>query len=97
TVDRWYRNGVIYSLDIETFQDSDDDGVGDLRGLTDRLDYLARLGVDTIWLNPCHPSPRRDGGYDITDYYGIVPRFGTLGDFAELVSQADEVGIRIVL
>lgn len=96
-MDRWYRNGVIYSLDIETFQDSDDDGVGDLCGLTDRLDYLARLGVDTIWLNPCHPSPRHDGGYDITDYYGIDPRFGTLGDFAELVSQADEAGIRIVL
>ncbi len=96
-MDRWYRNGVIYSLDIETFQDSDDDGVGDLCGLADRLDYLGRLGVDTIWLNPCHPSPRRDGGYDITDYYGIDPRFGTLGDFAELVSQADEVGIRIVL
>ncbi|WP_103347626.1 alpha-amylase family protein [Amycolatopsis sp. CA-128772] len=96
-MDRWYRNGVIYSLDIETFQDSDDDGVGDLCGLTERLDYLGRLGVDTIWLNPCHPSPRRDGGYDITDYYGIDPRFGTLGDFAELVSQADEAGIRIVL
>lgn len=66
-------------------------------GLTSRLDYLSRLGVNTIWLNPFHPSPRRDGGYDVTDYYGIDPRFGTLGDFVELVGQADELGIRIMM
>ena len=96
-VERWYRNGVIYSLDISTFQDSDDDGVGDLAGLMSRLDYLSRLGVDIVWLNPLHPSPRRDGGYDITDYYGVHPQFGTLGDVAELLNHADERGIRIMI
>jgi maltose alpha-D-glucosyltransferase/alpha-amylase len=96
-VERWYRNGVIYSLDISTFQDSNDDGVGDLAGLISRLDYLSRLGVDIVWLNPLHPSPRRDGGYDITDYYGVHPRFGTLGDVAELLNHADERGIRIMI
>jgi maltose alpha-D-glucosyltransferase / alpha-amylase len=73
-VERWYRNGVIYSLDVCLFQDSDGDGVGDLRGLMSRLDYLSRLGVDTVWLNPFHPSPRRDGGYDVTDHYAVDPR-----------------------
>ena len=95
--DRWYRQAVIYCLDVETFQDSDGDGCGDLRGLIGRLDYLARLGVTCLWLNPVHPSPRRDGGYDVTDFYGIHPRFGTLGDFAELVHQAANRGLRIVI
>ena len=62
---RWYRTGVFYSLDVGLFQDSNDDGVGDFQGLIRRLDYLARLGVTLIWLNPMYPSPRRDGGYDI--------------------------------
>ena len=96
-VERWYRSGLIYSLDISLFQDSNGDGVGDLPGLTSRLDYLSRLGVNTIWLNPFNPSPRRDGGYDITDYYGVDPRFGTPGDFVELVGQAEELGIRIMM
>jgi maltose alpha-D-glucosyltransferase / alpha-amylase len=95
--DRWYRQAVVYCLDVETFQDSDGDGCGDLRGLIDRLDYLARLGVTCLWLNPVHPSPRRDGGYDVTDFYGIHPRFGTLGDFAELVHQAANRGLRILI
>lgn len=79
-VERWYRNGVIYSLDVSMFQDSNGDGAGDLPGLTSRLSYLSRLGVDIVWLNPLHPSPRRDGGYDVVDHYGIDERFGTLGD-----------------
>jgi maltose alpha-D-glucosyltransferase/alpha-amylase len=95
--DRWYRQAVVYCLDVETFQDSDGDGCGDLRGLIGRLDYLARLGVTCLWLNPVHPSPRRDGGYDVTDFYGIHPRFGSLGDFAELVHQAGNRGLRIVI
>jgi maltose alpha-D-glucosyltransferase/alpha-amylase len=94
---RWYRTGAIYSLDVGLFQDSDDDGIGDFRGLMDRLDYLSRLGVSTIWLNPIHPSPRRDGGYDVCDYYGVHPRFGSLGDFATLMHEADERGIRVML
>jgi maltose alpha-D-glucosyltransferase/alpha-amylase len=94
---RWYRTGAIYSLDVGLFQDSKDDGVGDFQGLIGRLDYLARLGVTTIWLNPIHPSPRRDGGYDVSDYYGVHPRLGSLGDFATLMHEADERGIRVML
>ncbi|MEV6844562.1 alpha-amylase family protein [Actinoplanes sp. NPDC051411] len=94
---RWYRNAVIYSVDVRLFQDSDGDGVGDLPGLTARLDYLCRLGVSTLWLNPIHPSPRLDGGYDITDYYAVDPRLGSLGDFAAFLNEADERGIRVML
>lgn len=79
---RWYRTGSIYSVDVGLFQDSNDDGVGDFRGLMGRLDYLARLGVTTVWFNPIHPSPRRDGGYDVCDYYDVHRRLGSLGDFA---------------
>ncbi|SEQ26872.1 alpha-amylase family protein [Lentzea albida] len=96
-VERWYRNGVIYSLDVCLFQDSDGDGVGDLRGLMSRLDYLCRLGVDTVWLSPFHPSPRRDGGYDVTDHYSVDARLGSLGDFAELLDHADERGVRVMM
>jgi maltose alpha-D-glucosyltransferase/alpha-amylase len=95
--ERWYKEAVIYSLGVDSFQDSDGDGCGDLRGVTSRLDYLARLGVTCVWLNPIHPSPWRDYGYDITDYYGIEPRFGSLGDFVELATQARERGIRLLL
>lgn len=95
--ERWYQQGVIYSLDVETFQDSNGDGVGDLPGLVSRLDYLARLGVSTLWLNPIHPTPGRDDGYDASDYYGIDPRLGTLGDFVELIHQCDNRGIRLML
>ena len=94
---RWYRTGAIYSVDVGLFQDSDDDGIGDFQGLMSRLDYLARLGVTTIWLNPIHPSPRRDGGYDVCDYYDVHPRLGSLGDFATLMHEADERGIRVML
>ena len=94
---RWYQEAVIYSVDVSSFQDSDGDGRGDLRGLISRLDYLSRLGVSCLWLNPIHPSPWRDNGYDISDYYGIEPALGSLGDFAELAQEARERGIRIVL
>ncbi|MFY9935125.1 MAG: alpha-amylase family protein [Streptosporangiaceae bacterium] len=96
-ITRWYRTGVFYSVDVGLFQDSNDDGVGDFRGLIARLDYLARLGVTTIWLHPIYPSPRRDGGYDIADYFGVYPSFGELGDFEALVHEAGERGIRIML
>jgi maltose alpha-D-glucosyltransferase/alpha-amylase len=94
---RWYREAVVYSCDVETFADSDGDGVGDLRGLIGRLGYLFRLGVTCLWLNPVHPTPGRDDGYDVTDFYGIDPRLGTLGDFAELLHRAESHGIRVML
>ena len=94
---RWYQEAVIYSAEVSAFQDSDGDGRGDLRGLISRLNYLSRLGVSCLWLNPIYPSPGRDGGYDISDYYGIDPALGSLGDFADLARAAQERGIRIVL
>ena len=90
-ITRWYRTGVFYSVDVGLFQHLNDDGVGDFRGLIARLDYLARLGITTIWLHPIHPSPRRDGGYDITDYFGVHPRLGEMGDFEMLVHEAGEL------
>ena len=95
--ERWYKEAVVYCVDVETFQDSDDDGWGDLRGLTGRLDYLARLGVTCLWLNPIHPTPNRDNGYDVADFYGVDARLGSLGDFAELALEARERGIRLLL
>jgi maltose alpha-D-glucosyltransferase/alpha-amylase len=95
--ERWYQQGVIYCLDVETFQDSNGDGVGDLPGLVDRLDYLTRLGVSTLWLNPIHPTPGRDDGYDVSDFYGVDPRLGSLGDFVELVHQCENRGIRLII
>ncbi|SCF10837.1 alpha-amylase family protein [Micromonospora mirobrigensis] len=95
--DRWYSEAVVYCLDIDTYADSDGDGVGDIRGLIGRLDYLARLGVTCIWLNPIHPSPNKDDGYDATDFYNVDPRLGTLGDFAELLHQAQNRGIRVII
>ncbi|MCW2540197.1 MAG: trehalose synthase [Frankiales bacterium] len=95
--ERWYQEAVIYCVEVGTFQDSNGDGRGDFRGLISRLDYLSRLGVSCLWLNPIHPSPWRDNGYDISDYYAVDPAFGSLGDFAELTRRARERGIRVVL
>ena len=79
--DLWYRNSVFYNLDLETFQDSNGDGIGDFEGLSRRLDYLQSLGVSAVWLGPFQPTPNRDNGYDISDYYGVDPRHGSSGDF----------------
>ncbi|WNM57351.1 alpha-amylase family protein [Candidatus Nitrospira allomarina] len=95
--DLWYKNNVIYSLDLETFMDSDGDGVGDFEGLTRRLDYLHALGIGTIWLSPFQPSPNRDNGYDISDYYGVDPRHGSSGDFVEFMHQAQKRGIKVIM
>jgi maltose alpha-D-glucosyltransferase/alpha-amylase len=88
---------VIYCVQVDLFRDSNGDGCGDLRGLISRLDYLSHLGITCLWLNPIHPSPLRDGGYDVADFYGVHPRLGSLGDFAELTLQAAQRGIRVVL
>jgi maltose alpha-D-glucosyltransferase/alpha-amylase len=95
--ERWYKEAVIYCLDVETFQDSNGDGIGDLAGLTSRLDYLERLGITCLWLNPIHPSPSRDDGYDVADYYNVDPRIGTLGDFVQFMHEADNRGLRVII
>jgi maltose alpha-D-glucosyltransferase/alpha-amylase len=96
TSDLWWKNAVVYCLDVETFLDSDSDGCGDLPGLIERLDYLGGLGVTCLWLMPFYPSRQRDDGYDITDFYGIDGRFGTPGDFAEMIRTAADRGIRVI-
>jgi maltose alpha-D-glucosyltransferase/alpha-amylase len=95
--DLWYKNSVIYSLDLETFMDGNGDGVGDFTGLISRLDYLHSLGVDVIWLAPFQPSPNRDNGYDIHDYFGVDPRHGSSGDFVEFMHHAKKRGMRVIL
>ena len=77
TGDLWWKNAVFYCADIETFYDSDGDGTGDIRGMTDRLEYLTDLGVTCLWLMPFYPTARKDDGYDITDFFGVDPRLGT--------------------
>jgi maltose alpha-D-glucosyltransferase/alpha-amylase len=93
----WYKNAVIYNIDVETFMDSNGDGVGDFGGLIDRIDHLENLGVTCVWLQPFFPTPNRDDGYDITDYYGVAPELGTLGDFAAFAHALKERGIRLIL
>jgi 1,4-alpha-glucan branching enzyme len=95
--DLWYKNAIIYSLNVGTFMDSNGDGVGDFEGLSRRLDYLSGLGVTCLWLQPFQPSPNRDAGYDVTDFYGVDPRHGSSGDFVDFAHQAAQRGIRIIL
>ena len=95
--DLWYRNAVFYSLSVETFMDGNGDGIGDFAGLSRRLDYLESLGVDVIWLAPSQPTPNRDDGYDVADYYGIDRRLGSSGDFAQFLQEADGRGIRVLV
>ncbi len=92
----WYKRSVFYEVLIRGFADSNGDGTGDIRGLIDKLDYLEWLGVDCLWLLPIYNSPLRDGGYDIADYFQILPEFGDLGDFVSLVDEAHRRGIRII-
>jgi maltose alpha-D-glucosyltransferase / alpha-amylase len=95
--DLWYKNAVIYCLSVGTFMDADGDGIGDFQGLVRRLDYLHGLGITAIWLMPFQPSPCRDDGYDISDYYGVNARHGTLGDFVEFTHGAEQRGIRVIM
>jgi alpha-glucosidase len=93
----WWRNGVIYQIYPRSFQDSNADGVGDLRGIVARLDYLVELGVDAIWISPFYPSPMADFGYDVADYTGIDPLFGSMADFDELLAQTHVRGLKMIL
>jgi trehalose synthase len=97
TSDQWWKNGVVYCLDVETFLDWDGDGVGDMAGLVERIDYLAGIGISTLWLMPFYPSPDQDDGYDITDFYGVDPRLGSLGQFVEVVRTARDRGMRVIV
>ncbi len=97
TSDLWWKTAVVYCLDVETYLDDDGDGVGDFAGLARRIDYLADLGVTCLWLMPFYPSPDRDDGYDITDFYGVDPRLGTHGDVVEVIRTARDRGIRVII
>jgi trehalose synthase len=96
TADLWWKNAVVYCLDVETYKDGNGDGIGDFRGLTQQVDHLDRLGVTCIWLMPFFPSPSRDDGYDIDDFYSVDPRLGTLGDFVEFMRTARDRGMRVI-
>lgn len=93
----WWTRAVIYEIYIRSFQDSNGDGIGDLNGITSRLDYLKRLGVDAIWITPFYPSPNKDFGYDVADYKAVSPEYGTMADFDRLVAAADRRGIRVLV
>ena len=95
--DLWYKNAVIYCLDVEKYQDANGDGVGDFEGLMRRLDYLQGLGVTCVWLQPFYPSPNRDNGYDVADFYGVHDKHGSLGDFVAFMRHAEALGIRVII
>jgi alpha-glucosidase len=93
----WWRDGVIYQIYPRSYLDTTGDGIGDLKGIINKLDYIAELGVDAVWLSPIYPSPDVDFGYDVADYRGIDPKFGTMADFDELLKQAHSRGLRIIM
>ena len=93
----WWQNGVIYQIYPRSFQDSNGDGVGDLAGILQRLDYLEGLGVDAIWISPFYPSPMADFGYDVANYTDVDPLFGTLADFDRLIDGVHERGMKLIL
>jgi maltose alpha-D-glucosyltransferase / alpha-amylase len=95
--DLWYKNAIFYCLSVGTYMDANGDGIGDFKGLLRRLDYLHGLGITAIWLMPFQPSPGRDDGYDVADYYGVDPRYGTLGDFVEFTHGCRQRGIRVII
>src|SRR3954463_7896991 len=92
----WFKDAIIYQLHVRAFQDSNNDGIGDFRGLTSRLDYIQDLGVTAIWLQPFFPSPLKDDGYDIADYTGVNPQYGTLEDFREFLDEAHRRELRVI-
>src|SRR5437588_3510861 len=92
----WYKDAIIYELHVKTFYDSDGDGMGDFRGLIEKLDFLQELGITAIWLLPFYPSPLRDDGYDIADYYDVNPNYGTVEDFRAFLDAAHQRGLRVI-
>jgi maltose alpha-D-glucosyltransferase / alpha-amylase len=96
-LDLWYKNAVIYCVDVETFMDSNGDGIGDFGGLADRLDHIEALGATCVWLLPFYPTPNHDNGYDVTDFYAVDPRLGTLGDFVAFTHAARDRGLRVIV
>jgi maltose alpha-D-glucosyltransferase/alpha-amylase len=95
--DLWYKNAVLYCLDVEKYLDASGDGVGDFTGLTRKLDYLSGLGVTCLWLQPFYPSPNKDNGYDVADFYGVHPKHGTPGEFVEFMNHAEQLGMRVIV
>ena len=93
----WWKEAVVYQVYPRSFYDTDGDGIGDLRGIIEKLDYIKELGVDVIWLNPVYQSPNDDNGYDISDYYAIMTEFGTMADFEELLAEAHRRDLRIIM
>src|SRR5450631_1505343 len=96
-IDAWWRGGVIYQIYPRSFADANGDGVGDLAGITSRLDHVAALGVDAVWLSPFYKSPMKDFGYDVSDYRDVDPSFGSLADFKALLVRAHELGLKVMI
>src|ERR1700747_1519958 len=94
---RWWQSGVIYQIYPRSFQDTNGDGIGDLPGIVRRLEHVVSLGIDAIWISPIYPSPMADFGYDVSDYCGIDPVFGTIEDFDRLVAEAHRRGLKVIL
>jgi len=93
----WWRSAVIYQVYPRSFADSNGDGIGDLPGITSRLEAIADLGADAVWLSPFQPSPQRDAGYDVADYVGVAPLFGTLDDFDALIARARQLTLKVII
>jgi alpha-glucosidase len=93
----WWRGAVFYEVYIRSFADSNDDGIGDLPGITSKLEYLKALGVDAIWITPFYPSPQKDHGYDVSDYYDVNPDYGSLADFSSLIKRAHQLRLKVLV
>lgn len=94
---KWWKEAVVYQIYPRSFKDSNGDGIGDLRGILEKLDYLSYLGIDVIWMSPIFQSPNHDNGYDISDYQGIMDEYGTMEDFRLLLKESHKRGIKIIL
>ncbi|HNU12864.1 MAG TPA: alpha-amylase family glycosyl hydrolase, partial [Chitinophagaceae bacterium] len=94
---KWWKEATVYQIYPRSFQDSDGDGVGDLKGIISRLDYIKSLGIDAVWLNPIYESPNKDNGYDISDYQSIMKQFGNMDDFDKLLKGFHDRGIKVMM